>query len=96
MGSIINQKEIEMLLNSITVDDTEDKDTEKDTPSAQTTKEKVFKLPRKPVARYTSRYLSPVLKPHQFVFNPPPGTVVDEEKYVVQSLDNYILSRRVG
>lgn len=57
---------------------------------------KVYKPRRNPVVKFSKEYISPILKSHQIIIDPQPGTPIAEDKVIVHSLDNYLLSKRMS
>lgn len=94
-SEIINQKDIDEMLRAF-ADDSSVKEKEENNLSFEILKRNVYRGSKKPLYCNTSQYRSPILKPHQIVFNPPPGSKVDNRKVVVQTVEHYLLSKKVG
>jgi hypothetical protein len=57
---------------------------------------KIYRPRRESVEKFHRSYISPLIKSNQVVFDPKPGVTVAEDKIVVQSIDNYLLSRKLA
>lgn len=57
---------------------------------------KIYKSRRQPVVKFSKDYVSPILKSHQIIIDPRPGMPISEGKVIVQSLSNYMLSKRMA
>lgn len=94
MGLYLQPEEIDRLFDVIKEGaDPENKEERKGSYTVANTK--IYKSQRQRVVKFSKDYVSPILKSHQIVMNPQPGVPISEDKIIVQSLDNYLLSRRM-
>jgi hypothetical protein len=83
----LEQKDIDELLNNMmNGDDSEEESSNK----TINPKEKVYRVPRKPIIKNIMPYRSPVVKREDVIYNPKNDILCEGEKIVVRSLGNYI------
>ncbi len=83
----IEQKEIDDMLNMAMSGD--NKEEEQKSSKKISSKDKIYKKPKKNVNSFKSIYISPVVKSDNVLYNPESNIIDIDNKIIVRSLDNY-------